>query len=127
MAPAMSERVPGWATVVSIAIPGGPCRMARPRLRDLTVLNSAVSGEDPQATADTAGTAAVQRYVMATVPLRTQASTMLAVDFFHVDCAVTLQRICVFFARKSETATCITSGRPATQPEPGPASRPATC
>jgi putative transposase len=29
--------------------------------------------------------------------LRTQASTMLACDFFHVDCAVTLKRISVFF------------------------------
>ncbi len=29
--------------------------------------------------------------------LRTQTSTMLACDFFHVDCAVTLKRIYVFF------------------------------
>ena len=29
--------------------------------------------------------------------MHTQASTMLACDFFHVDCAVTLRRVYVFF------------------------------
>jgi hypothetical protein len=29
--------------------------------------------------------------------LHSQAATMLACDFFHVDCAVTLRRVCVFF------------------------------
>jgi putative transposase len=39
----------------------------------------------------------VHRHVMATVPTHA-ASTMLTVNFFHVDCALTLKRIYVFFA-----------------------------
>jgi putative transposase len=35
--------------------------------------------------------------------LRTQVSTMLACDFFHVDCAVTLQRVYVFFVIEVST------------------------
>jgi putative transposase len=41
--------------------------------------------------------------------LHAQAPTMLAVDFFNVDCAITLERIYVFFALRSATATCTSS------------------
>jgi putative transposase len=53
--------------------------------------------QDPQAAADTAGTAALHRHVLAAVPTRSGLD-QLAVDFFHVDCAITLKRIYVFFA-----------------------------
>ena len=35
--------------------------------------------------------------------LHAQAATMLAVDFFHVDCAVTLQRLYCFFVIKADS------------------------
>jgi putative transposase len=47
--------------------------------------------------------------------LQTQATTMLAVDYFHVDCTVTLKRIYVFFALEvgnaPTTSTCTQEAR----------------
>jgi putative transposase len=52
--------------------------------------------------------------------LRTQASTMLACDFFHVDCAVTLQRIYVFFVLEVPSRSVHLLARPRTQTADGP-------
>ena len=54
---------------------------------------------------------------------------MLAVDFFHIDCAITLKRIYVFFALEvggSGYVHILRHDDPS-RPEPGPPSKPATC
>jgi hypothetical protein len=58
--------------------------------------------------------------------LRTQASTMLACDFFHVDCAPTLQRISVFFVWRWATDPSTSWVRPPIPTAGGPPSRSAT-
>jgi hypothetical protein len=44
--------------------------------------------------------------------LRTQAATMLATDFFHAGCSVTLQRPYCLFVIEVQAVTCISSGSP---------------
>jgi putative transposase len=56
--------------------------------------------------------------------LRTQASTMLACDFFPVDCAVTLKRIYVFFVLEVAVVMFTSSPRPRTRTGRGPLRRP---
>ena len=58
--------------------------------------------------------------------LRTQASTLLACDFFHVDCAVTLQRIYAFFVLRCPADRYIGWARPLIPTADGPPNRSAT-
>ncbi len=59
--------------------------------------------------------------------LHTQAAAMLATDFFHVDCAVTLQRLYCLFVWRSAPVTCTSPASPRTRTGHGPPSRSATC
>jgi putative transposase len=58
--------------------------------------------------------------------LRTQASTMLACDFFQVDCAMTLKRITCCSCWRSPADPCTCWPRPPTPMADGPLSRSAT-
>jgi hypothetical protein len=58
--------------------------------------------------------------------LRTQASTMLACDFFHVDCAVTLQRIYVFFVLEVGNRSVHVLGATRTRTAGGPPNKSGT-
>src|SRR6266496_1355184 len=55
--------------------------------------------------------------------LHTQAATMLAADLFHVDCAVSLQRLYCFFVIRPAAARSISPASPRTRTGRGPPSR----
>ena len=106
-----------------LGLPAHPRRTAQARLPRRRIHDP----QDPQAAADTAGAAAIHRYVLATVPARAgldHAGRGLLPRRLrhHPETDLRLLR-----PRSPPAATSTSSEPPAIRPEPGPPSRPATC
>ena len=121
--PMIAALIERMARERDLGLPAYPRRVAQARPSHRRIHHP----QNPQAAADTTGPAAVHRHVLATVPARPgldHAGRGLLPRRLRGHLETDLR---VLRPGSPQSLRAHPSGRPATRPEPGPPSRPATC